>query len=58
VNIQQLISELSKLDPDTEVFLECADTGGSWSIDKIHVVKGEVILGVKFFDGPTTPDPQ
>jgi hypothetical protein len=56
MKIKDLIALLSKVDPESEVFTECPETGGSWSIEMVVSVDDKVIIAVDEYDGPSVPD--
>ena len=41
-----------------EVFVECSDSGGSWSPDGLGLSDNKIVLTLDKYDGPQTPDNQ
>lgn len=56
MKIKNLIARLSKLDPESEVFTECPETGYSWTINMVISVKDKVIILIEDPKGPVVPD--
>ena len=43
-------------DIDREIFIECSDSGGSWSIQGLGLSDNKLVLTLDEFNGPPAPE--